>query len=93
MPFYEYECKSCKHRFEEFQPISDEPIKVCPKCGEEPKRLISNLSSQVKREAKDQREIILEEARRDVEDIKNGDMEKAADYLGENGMLEYYNTK
>ena len=32
MPTYEYECKKCGHRFEEFQRIVDPPIKDCPKC-------------------------------------------------------------
>ena len=40
MPTYEYECKSCNHRFEEFQNITDEPLKVCPKCGKTVRRLI-----------------------------------------------------
>lgn len=33
MPTYEYECLECKHSFEVFQSMSDEPIKVCEKCG------------------------------------------------------------
>jgi putative FmdB family regulatory protein len=33
MPTYEYECEGCGHRFEEFQQISDAPLKSCPKCG------------------------------------------------------------
>ena len=32
MPTYEYECQKCKHRFEQFQSIKDEPIRKCPKC-------------------------------------------------------------
>ncbi len=32
MPTYEYECKSCGHRFSEFQRIVDPPIRNCPKC-------------------------------------------------------------
>ena len=39
MPTYEYECKSCKHRFEEFQSITDDAIEVCPKCGKKVRRL------------------------------------------------------
>ena len=39
MPTYEYECRSCKHRFEEFQSITEEPIKKCPKCGKAVRRL------------------------------------------------------
>src|ERR1019366_4074612 len=32
MPTYEYECKGCKHRFEELQSFSEAPLKKCPKC-------------------------------------------------------------
>jgi putative FmdB family regulatory protein len=32
MPTYEYECDGCGHRFEEFQQISEAPLKICPKC-------------------------------------------------------------
>ena len=41
MPTYEYECKTCKHKFDAFQAISDAPIKICPKCGKEVRRLIN----------------------------------------------------
>jgi putative FmdB family regulatory protein len=41
MPTYEYECEKCHHQFEQFQKITDEPVKVCPICGGEVKRLIS----------------------------------------------------
>ena len=40
MPTYEYECKSCSHKFEVFQSMSDSPLKECPECGEEVRRLI-----------------------------------------------------
>ncbi|MDR1419709.1 MAG: zinc ribbon domain-containing protein [Treponema sp.] len=40
MPTYEYECKDCGHTFEAFQSMSDEPIKICPQCGRELRRLI-----------------------------------------------------
>ncbi|MEW6686166.1 MAG: FmdB family zinc ribbon protein [Candidatus Edwardsbacteria bacterium] len=40
MPTYEYECESCGYRFERFQSITAEPIKQCPICGGEVKRLI-----------------------------------------------------
>ena len=32
MPTYEYECKGCKHHFEELQSFSEEPLKKCPAC-------------------------------------------------------------
>jgi putative FmdB family regulatory protein len=40
MPTYEYECKSCSHSFEVFQSMSDPPLKICPECGKEVRRLI-----------------------------------------------------
>ncbi len=40
MPTYEYECGSCGHKFEVFQPIKDKPRKKCPECGKGVKRLI-----------------------------------------------------
>lgn len=40
MPTYDYACSSCG-AFEYFQKITDEPLKTCPTCGGEVKRLIS----------------------------------------------------
>ena len=40
MPTYEYECQRCGYRFEIFQSMSDEPLKMCPKCNGEIKRLV-----------------------------------------------------
>ncbi len=40
MPTYDYRCEDCDYRFEYFQKMSDEPLKVCPKCGGNVKRLI-----------------------------------------------------
>ncbi len=33
MPFYEYECTSCKFYTEVMQKITDRPLKKCPSCG------------------------------------------------------------
>ena len=33
MPTYEYLCKSCSHRFEAVQKMTDEPLTICPECG------------------------------------------------------------
>jgi putative FmdB family regulatory protein len=44
MPTYEYECKSCGHAFEIFQSMSDDPLKDCPECGKEVRRLINGGS-------------------------------------------------
>ncbi len=40
MPTYEYKCNDCGHRFETFQSMTAEPVKICPVCGGEVKRLI-----------------------------------------------------
>ena len=40
MPTYEYECKKCGHHFEQFQNMSDDPLKKCPECGGGVRRLI-----------------------------------------------------
>lgn len=32
MPTYEYQCKSCNHRFEIWQKMTDDPLTVCPEC-------------------------------------------------------------
>lgn len=48
MPVYEYECAGCDKIFEVQQKIADEPIRVCPQCGGEVRKLISMSSFQLK---------------------------------------------
>lgn len=33
MPTYEYECEACHHNFDDFQSITEKPLRKCPKCG------------------------------------------------------------
>src|SRR6476620_5946329 len=40
MPIYEFECRACRQRFEKLQSISDDPIRVCPTCGGETRRVL-----------------------------------------------------
>jgi len=41
MPTYEYKCEECGYEFEQFQSITSQPLRKCPKCGKrELKRLI-----------------------------------------------------
>jgi putative FmdB family regulatory protein len=49
MPLYEYECESCKNRFEKIVQYSDPPIDTCPKCGKGPvRKLFSSPAIQFK---------------------------------------------
>ena len=42
MPHYDYTCKKCGYTFEVFQKIDDEPLKECPQCKGELKKLIGS---------------------------------------------------
>ena len=42
MPTYEYQCDSCDYRFEQFQTMKAEPIKICPQCRGSVRRLIGS---------------------------------------------------
>ncbi len=42
MPTYEYKCLICDNKFEIFQSMKDEPVKSCPKCNGDVKRLIGS---------------------------------------------------
>jgi putative FmdB family regulatory protein len=48
MPVYEYECQDCGKTFEEFQNITDKPLKTCRFCGGRVTRLISQTSFSLK---------------------------------------------
>jgi putative FmdB family regulatory protein len=47
MPTYDYKCNSCGNRFEVFQSMSSEPVKECPECGGEVRRLIGTGSGPI----------------------------------------------
>ena len=45
MPVYEYACEKCGHEFEREQRITEDPVKVCPKCkAKKVRRLISRTA-------------------------------------------------
>lgn len=44
MPTYEYKCRDCGEKFDEFQKITDPPLTRCPACGGEVDRVISGGS-------------------------------------------------
>lgn len=43
MPTYEYRCKSCAHEFEVQQSFSDDPLRECPQCKGELRKLFGNI--------------------------------------------------
>jgi putative FmdB family regulatory protein len=45
MPFYEYECSSCKFYTEVMQKISDAPLAKCPSCGK--KAMVKLISAPI----------------------------------------------
>lgn len=47
MPLYEYQCAQCG-RFELIQKFSDQPLSVCPTCGQEVQKLLSAPAIQFK---------------------------------------------
>jgi len=49
MPIYEYQCAACGHQLEILQKISEDPVKMCPKCNKESlQKLISAAGFQLK---------------------------------------------
>lgn len=42
MPTYEYRCSACGNTFERFHSMTAEPVKTCPECGGDVRRLISS---------------------------------------------------
>ena len=49
MPIYEYACAACGHKFEEWQKMSDPPVRTCPKCKKKKvEKLISQTAFQLK---------------------------------------------
>ena len=40
MPTYEYLCKTCGHRFETWQKMTDDPLTTCPDCGASIRRVL-----------------------------------------------------
>ena len=47
MPTYEYECDACRHRFEQFQSITADALRKCPKCGKQRLRRLIGIGGAV----------------------------------------------
>ncbi|MBM3293131.1 MAG: zinc ribbon domain-containing protein [Candidatus Aminicenantes bacterium] len=48
MPIYEYECETCRKRFEKLQKASDPPCRKCPNCDGPLRKLLSPPAIQFK---------------------------------------------
>ena len=48
MPIYEYRCEACGHYLDALQKLTDEPLKECPECAGNLRRLISKPSFRLK---------------------------------------------
>jgi putative FmdB family regulatory protein len=86
MPTYEYRCKACAFKFERFQRMTDEPVKICSKCGGEVEKLISagggilfkgngfyitdHRSESYKKKAKEESGVSLKEDKKEKSSIK-----------------------
>ncbi|MBW2261359.1 MAG: zinc ribbon domain-containing protein [Deltaproteobacteria bacterium] len=70
MPFYEYKCAACGHEFEEFQKITDKPVKTCPECK---KRKVRRLISQTSFVLKGSGWYVTDYARKGESSAANGD--------------------
>jgi putative FmdB family regulatory protein len=86
MPFYEYKCIEC----ELLQRITDDTIPSCPECSGKSKKLICKTEAKVVLDARSLGEKLKAEAKKDAQAIREGDWEKAADYLGEDGAEDFY---
>lgn len=40
MPTYEYLCRTCSHRFEQWQKITEDSLTICPECGGSIRRVL-----------------------------------------------------
>ncbi len=47
MPTYEYHCDACEHNFDEFQTMTEPPLKKCPKCGKRKLRRVYGAGAAV----------------------------------------------
>jgi len=61
MPTYEYECSRCGLAFEKQQSIKDEPLKECPECGGNVRKIVSGGAG-----------FILKSSTQSLRDSKNG---------------------
>jgi putative FmdB family regulatory protein len=87
MPTYIHECtdKECKHTWEDFYSIVEDPPKICPKCGKETaKRLIAGGSGRgiVELTGHELKAKVKEDARKIVKDSQRNE-NIVANFVGE----------
>lgn len=91
MPFYDYVCEECLHKFEVLQAISEDPVEVCPNCCEKKVKRLITVPAKGQVEYKDNKELyemkIKPEAQAIAQKVREGDEEAAADILGEKKMF------
>ena len=43
LPVYDYECNECSAKFEQRQSFDDDPVAICPKCGQKARRVFHSV--------------------------------------------------
>jgi putative FmdB family regulatory protein len=91
MPFYDYKCKSCKHKFETLQSINEPPLEICPNCNEKSLQKLISIPFKGQLDIKNARELyetkIKPEAKAIAQKIRDGDEATAADIFGEDKLF------
>jgi len=57
MPTYEYECNKCGEHLEMFQKMTDEPLRICPKCAGILRRVVSGGTGFISRSTVSSKEV------------------------------------
>jgi putative FmdB family regulatory protein len=87
MPTYEYQCKKCGYTFEEFQSMTDPPLKRCPRCKGKLQRLLGAGAGIIFKgsgfhETDYRSRSYREQAKKEKEQIAGGSSDKAKDKDG-----------
>ena len=93
MPIYEYQCKTCGHKIEKLQKISDAPLQDCPACAQpDLHKLVSAVAFRLKgggwyetdfKDEKSRKNVV--EADGKTSETDTGNTDSAADKKKDNG--------
>jgi len=85
MPVYTFECQHCEYLFEEYQKISDKPLKKCPQCKKNKLLKIISLTARpvVPGDVQDEYMKVKREAKQIAQKIIAGDEKAIADVYGD----------